>query len=82
MSGFVCGKCGVESVIFPASTGGAARMCEDMQVPLLARLPLDPRIARACDDGRSFIEDAPDSPATAAYLNLIAQIKAFCVANA
>ena len=33
-----------ESQIFPPTTGGAEKMCVDMDVPLLGKLPLDPRI--------------------------------------
>ncbi len=35
MSGFVCPNCDCESLIFPPVTGGAAKMCADMGVPLL-----------------------------------------------
>jgi hypothetical protein len=47
-------------------------MCKEMGVPLLGKLPLDPRIARACDQGKSFLDEIPDSPATAAYMRLVA----------
>jgi Mrp family chromosome partitioning ATPase len=36
MSGFVCPGCKCESQIFPPVTGGARKMCEEMQVPLLS----------------------------------------------
>lgn len=32
------------SQIFPPTTGGAQRMCEELNLPLLGRVPLDPRI--------------------------------------
>ncbi|ELW67634.1 Cytosolic Fe-S cluster assembly factor NUBP1 [Tupaia chinensis] len=44
MSGFICPKCKKESQIFPPTTGGAAAMCQDLKVPLLGRVPLDPHI--------------------------------------
>ncbi|XP_017783555.1 PREDICTED: cytosolic Fe-S cluster assembly factor NUBP1 homolog [Nicrophorus vespilloides] len=70
MSGFVCPSCKVESEIFKANTGGARKMCEDLNVPFLGQLPLDPRIARCCDEGKDFITEIPDSPAIKA-INLI-----------
>jgi ATP-binding protein involved in chromosome partitioning len=53
MSGFVCPKCGEVTNIF--KTGGGERMAHDMGVPFLGRLPLDPAIDEAGDDGRPFV---------------------------
>ncbi len=46
MSGFVCPKCTKESMIFAPSAGGAKKMCQDMNVPFLGSIPLDPRIGK------------------------------------
>ena len=53
MSGFVCPKCGEITQILP--TGGGKRIAEDMKVPFLGAIPMDPQIAEACDSGRVFI---------------------------
>ena len=60
-----------ESQIFPPTTGGAEKMASEMGVAFLGRLPLDPRIGRCCDAGKSFLSEVPDSPATRAYLTII-----------
>jgi MinD superfamily P-loop ATPase len=78
MSGFVCPKCKTESQIFPPSTGGAEKMAADMSIPFLGRLPLDPRIGRCCDEGKSFLSEIPDSPAAKAYMNIIDAILKRC----
>ncbi|XP_008055931.1 cytosolic Fe-S cluster assembly factor NUBP1 isoform X3 [Carlito syrichta] len=78
MSGFICPKCKKESQIFPPTTGGAEVMCQDLKVPLLGKVPLDPRIGKSCDKGQSFLVDAPDSPATSAYRSIIQRIQEFC----
>ncbi|XP_010368553.1 cytosolic Fe-S cluster assembly factor NUBP1 isoform X2 [Rhinopithecus roxellana] len=78
MSGFICPKCKKESQIFPPTTGGAELMCQDLEVPLLGRVPLDPLIGKNCDKGQSFFTDAPDSPATLAYRSIIQRIQEFC----
>ncbi|KAA0201745.1 hypothetical protein HAZT_HAZT002013 [Hyalella azteca] len=70
MTMFVCPKCKGESVVFPSATGGAASLAAESGVPLIARLPLDPLVARACDEGTNFLLDHPDSPAARAYLDL------------
>lgn len=71
MSGFICSKCTKESQIFPAKSGGAQRMAEEMNVPLLGRLPLDPRIAQCTDKGADLIADYADSK-TVEGINAIA----------
>ena len=71
MSGFVCPGCKTESQIFKPSTGGAERLAADMGIELLGTVPLDPRIGKSADYGVSFLDEYPDSPASAAYLNII-----------
>ena len=77
MSGFVCPKCTKPSTIFPSSSGGAEALSKETDVPLLGRVPLDPRVGRACDEGRSVLEDesAAGSPAVAAYKDIVEKIK-------
>ena len=53
MSGFVCPKCGEVTDIF--KTGGGERMASEMGVPFLGRVPIDPAVGEACDDGTPFV---------------------------
>ncbi|KAI9518376.1 Cytosolic Fe-S cluster assembly factor nubp1 [Dissostichus eleginoides] len=53
-------------------------MCLDLDLPLLGKVPLDPRIARSCDEGKSFLNEVPDSPAAKVYLNIVQSIKDYC----
>lgn len=46
-------------------------MCSDLNLPLLGKVPLDPRIARSCDEGKSFLGEVPDSPAAKVYQNIV-----------
>lgn len=46
-------------------------MCEDLQVPFLGSLPLDPKIARYSDEGKNFIMELPDSPSVFALNNIV-----------
>ncbi|OWF47785.1 Cytosolic Fe-S cluster assembly factor nubp1-B [Mizuhopecten yessoensis] len=78
MSGFVCPKCKNESQIFPPTTGGGEKMAADMDVKFLGKLPLDPRIGKCCDEGKSFLTEVPDSPATQAYTQIINKIVDHC----
>lgn len=60
-----------ESQIFPPTTGGAEKMAADMEIPFLGKVPLDPKIGRCCDEGKSFLSEVPESPAADAYKQII-----------
>jgi ATP-binding protein involved in chromosome partitioning len=60
MSGFVCPKCGEVTQIL--CSGGGQRIAEDMLVPFLGAIPMDPRIAEACDQGQAFIDHYAATP--------------------
>lgn len=75
MSGFVCPSCHGESEIFIPSTGGAKAMADELGIELLGKVPLDPRIGMTCDQGLSFLDEYPDSPATVAYLDIVDRIR-------
>jgi MinD superfamily P-loop ATPase len=81
MSGFVCPGCKTESQIFKATTGGARQMCVNLDIPFLGAVPIDPRLARACDEGKNFLSLFPDSPATKAILDCVKLVKAYCNNN-
>ena len=53
MSGLVCPNC--RTVIDVFKRGGGEAMAREMGVPFLGRIPLDPGIVEASDDGNPFI---------------------------
>ncbi|XP_042865042.1 cytosolic Fe-S cluster assembly factor nubp1-like isoform X1 [Penaeus japonicus] len=78
MTTFVCPKCKTETAIFPATTGGGTQLAAESGLPLLGQLPLDPRIARACDHGQNFLTDEPDAPAAIGYKEIAKKIIEYC----
>lgn len=52
-------------------------MAKDLNIPLLGQLPLDPLLARCCDEGRDYLSEMPDSPAVKS-LKLIVDSE-FCI---
>lgn len=46
-------------------------MSKEMGLEFLGKVPLDPRIGKSCDEGKSFLDEWPDSPATEAYLDIV-----------
>lgn len=57
MSSFQCPKCNKESSVYPTTTGGAAALCEQENIPLLARLPLSPALVAGCAGENYAIEE-------------------------
>ncbi|RKF62209.1 Cytosolic Fe-S cluster assembly factor nbp35 [Golovinomyces cichoracearum] len=75
MSGFVCPKCTHQSEIFKATTGGARKLAQDLNITFLGDVPLDPRIGMSCDYGESFVDTWPDSPAFLALQQVVKRLK-------
>jgi len=61
MSGLRCPHCGEEIDVF--GSGGGKALAEEMSVPFLGRVPLDPAVRQAGDAGAPTVVSAPDSPA-------------------
>lgn len=78
MSGFVCPNCKGESEIWRPTTGGVKGLCEREQLQLLGQLPLDPLVARCCDQGQDLFEIASESSTAKAYLQLAEQVRKVC----
>jgi Flp pilus assembly CpaE family ATPase len=72
MSGFACPKCGEVTDIF--KSGGGERMSKEMDVPFLGRIPIDPKIAQACDDGRPYVHHYAETPTAKAFQQVIGPI--------
>ncbi len=68
MSTFVCPCCQTETPVF--GEGGGAQLAEEGGVPLLGRLPLDPRIREQVDGGRPTVVADPDGAVTLRYLEI------------
>ncbi len=74
MSGYECPECGHLEHVF--GSGGGERTCEELGVPLLGSIPLDPAIVTGGDSGRPVVADRPDSPAGRAFTGLAEKLSA------
>jgi predicted Fe-Mo cluster-binding NifX family protein len=74
MSGFVCPKCGTVTDIF--KTGGGERMAVDMGVPFLGRIPIDPAVGEACDEGLPFVYHRSRTETAKAFERIVTPILA------
>ncbi|MBN1786914.1 MAG: Mrp/NBP35 family ATP-binding protein [Sedimentisphaerales bacterium] len=75
MSGFVCPGCGQRTDIF--KSGGGQQMAEQMKVPFLGRVPIDPQVVQACDSGRPYIQYYSSSQAAKAFKEAMAPLLKF-----
>ena len=57
-------------------SGGGQALADEIGVPLLARIPLDPVLRESADDGNPVLEVAPDSEAAEAILALAKSVAA------
>ena len=77
MSGMICPHCKETIDLF--STGGGKKAAEDLGVPFLGAIPLDPEMVKAGDEGRPYILRHVDSPTwkavNAVMENLVQQVE-------
>ena len=71
----ICPKCGAEINIF--GTGGGQRIAEDLNVPFLGKIPIDPKISEEADKGIPFVVGHIDSPAAKAFRKVVKKVKDF-----
>ncbi len=72
MSIHVCSNCGHAEHIF--GEGGAARMCQDYNVPFLGSLPLDIRIREQADSGRPTVVADPEGKVAQIYRDIARKV--------
>jgi ATP-binding protein involved in chromosome partitioning len=75
MSGFVCPECGAELDIF--KSGGGKQIANDLSIPYLGKIPIDPVICADSDRGKPFFVANSASPTVKAFSEIIVKIKQF-----
>ncbi|XP_031835202.1 NUBP iron-sulfur cluster assembly factor 1 isoform X2 [Nomia melanderi] len=78
MSIFICPKCNDSVEIFPALTGGARMMAKELNVDFFGSIPLDPLLARCCDEGKNFLTEVPESQTVLALQVIVQKILEKC----
>ncbi|MCX8188783.1 MAG: Mrp/NBP35 family ATP-binding protein [Nitrososphaeria archaeon] len=75
MSGFVCPNCGTKIDIF--QSGGGKKISEELDIPFLGNIPIDQRICEDSDNGKPFILEHRDSPASKAFMEIVDKIEEY-----
>ncbi|MBU1986102.1 MAG: Mrp/NBP35 family ATP-binding protein, partial [Proteobacteria bacterium] len=73
MSGFVCPHCNQTVDIF--KTGGGEELAREFDLPFLGRVPMDPKVVIAGDDGTPYLTSDAVSPATEAFAAVVTAVE-------
>jgi len=73
MSGFVCPHCHETVDIF--KSGGGEEIAREFELPFLGRVPMDPNVVIAGDDGKPFLSSDSDSPAVTAFGQIVTAVE-------
>lgn len=72
MSYFICPHCGKKSFIFGSE--GGRRSAEELNVPLLGQIPIEPIVTESGDSGVPVVASYPDSASARAFLEVAQRI--------
>jgi Mrp family chromosome partitioning ATPase len=72
MSGFVCPHCNQTVDIF--KSGGGEELARELELPFLGKIPMDPKVVMAGDDGQPYLSSDNDSPATRAFAQVVSAV--------
>ncbi|MDE1890754.1 MAG: Mrp/NBP35 family ATP-binding protein [Planctomycetota bacterium] len=75
MSGLQCPHCNNHIDVFKA--GGGRKICTELGVEFLGKIPLDPGITEKCDNGEAFVAAAPNSDAARAFDEIVKKCEVF-----
>ncbi len=72
MSGFVCPHCNETVDIF--KSGGGEELARELDLPFLGKIPMDPKVVMAGDDGTPYLSSDAKSPATKAFGEVVTAV--------
>jgi ATP-binding protein involved in chromosome partitioning len=72
MSYFICPHCDEKHTIF--GSGGAKRLAEELDVPLLGQIPFFPAVLSGADRGDPIVVSEPATPAAKALIDLAGRL--------
>jgi ATP-binding protein involved in chromosome partitioning len=79
MSGFICPHCGQKTEIF--RSGGGKKMAQQVGVPFLGSIPIDPEVGVDSDKGTPFVFSHKDSTATMAFMEIVKNVDSYIKEN-
>jgi Mrp family chromosome partitioning ATPase len=75
MSGLVCPHCQKEISLF--KKGGGEKAAQELRVPFLGRIPIDPEMVTDCDRGMPFVMSHQNAEATKSFKKIAQRCKEY-----
>jgi Mrp family chromosome partitioning ATPase len=72
MSGFICPHCGKEIELF--KKGGGEKAAEELGIPFLGRVPIEPTVVEAGDKGVPVVVSHPESSSAKAFAQIVDKV--------
>ncbi len=72
MSGFVCPHCGKEINLF--KVGGGEKAAQELNIPFLGRIPVEPSVVEAGDKGVPVVISHPESKSAEAFSKVVEKL--------
>ena len=73
MSGFNCPHCNQNIDLF--KQGGGRKAAEELKVPFLGAVPIDPQVVIQGDSGQPFVINFPETAAATAFAEIAANVE-------
>ena len=76
MSYFTCPHCQKMTEIFaPTISGGGTKLCSEMSLNFLGKIPIDSDLMTCCDKGLNFVKENPETEAAKSLIEIVNKIK-------
>ncbi len=69
MSGFKCPHCHTQTNIF--GSGGGQTMAQELGIPFLGAIPIDPEVVTSGDSGKPFVQAHPHAETSKAFARIV-----------
>ncbi|PID41251.1 MAG: ATP-binding protein [Proteobacteria bacterium] len=73
MNGLVCPHCQEAVDIF--KSGGGEQVAREFELAFLGKVPMDPKVVVAGDDGKPYLSSGDDSPAVTAFQDVVGAVE-------
>jgi MinD superfamily P-loop ATPase len=50
-------------------------MCEEFNVKLLTKIPIEPELMKSCDQGKCYVKECPKSITANSFLSIYEEVK-------
>ena len=56
-------------------------MCSDMEIPLLGKIPIEPKLLMSCEGGKCFVSECPETVTAARFTQIVDKVRQAAQSN-